>query len=692
MEENQTQDTKQIDTIRVNVSLLNELMVYAGELVLSRNQLLRLSGDIVKKIPGLSGVLQDVDLTTSILQEKIMNTRMQPISLVFGKFPRVIRDLSPKINKKIKLDTVGNDINLDKSIIECLSEPLNILIHFITYYLLETPEERKRLKKDETCKIILKAYHEGGKVNVDIVDDGSGLNVKEILKEFIDAGMINEASAQKLSKKEIINLILTEGYYTFKITNEDGVQNVTLSNAREMLEKIGGTITIDSEPDRPTKINIKLPLTLVIVPSIIVSTQKQRFAIPQVSLREIVRITSEDKNRHIEMVNEAPVLRLRNKLLPIVYLDEVLGLPRQTISDQTVRILVLQHDDNEFGLAVQEIFDVEEIVVKTIPRFFKNSICYSGATIMGDGSVALIIDISGIAYKAKLHFNNTKEIKKDTDDDHTMQQDLQSLLLFEDKFETYALNLDLVKRIEKVENAKIELVGDKNYIEHEGKSLRIIKLADFLPVQNEAELPNIIYVIIPKMVDTPLGIIAYKIIDSVEVNLDMDVETITGKGLIGSTLIKDKLVLFPDIYELIEMAEPEKAFKYKQKKDQKHKVLLVEDTPFFRALEKQYLESVNFTVDIAYDGMDGWKKFQAGTYDLIVCDIVMPRMDGYEFISKVREINKTIPAVAVTTLADDEHKSKALEAGFSAYEVKLHKDKLLSTIKKILNQETEEEI
>lgn len=680
----------QNETIRVNLGLLDELMIYAGELVLARNQLLRLTTDLTKNIPGLTNVLQDIDMTTSILQEKIMNTRMQPISLVFSRFPRLIRDLTMKNNKKIKLDTSGNEINLDKSVVENLYDPLAILVYYLIEYDMESPNDRRTSHKDETGSITLKAYQEGGKVNVDISSNGIGLNIDKIMKKAIELGFLKASDADRYGKKDILNLLLSHNFFTFNAKLDEGEREVGLYDSRLLLEKIGGSINIDSDTGAQTVINIKLPLTLVIIPSIIITVNELNLCIPQVSLQEIVRLRSDDPEHRIEQVNDAPVLRLRNKLLPILYLYKVLNMKEPVPIDDTTRILVMKHDDNEFGLVVDEIFDHEEIVVKSIPRFFKTSMCYAGTTIMGDGTVALILDIAGVANKGKLNFTGMKEQQMVNEDDldKQMTDDLQNLLLFENAEDQYfALNLDLIKRIEKINAEDIDLVGDKEYIEHEGKSLHVVRLEQFLPVQTPEKNNNELYVIIPKAVENPIGIIAHRIVDSISVNIEIDSESIMSRGLIGSALIKNDLVLFPDIYELIEMAEPEKMQQYKAKDKKKQRLLLVEDTPFFRSLEKNYLENAGYIVDLAVDGMDGFKKASMKKYDMFIVDIIMPRMDGYQFVQAIRknpEFEK-IPALALTTLSSDESKKKAFEAGFNAYEIKIHKDKLLEKVKELLN-------
>ena len=673
------------ESLRVQVSLLNDLMTLAGEMVLARNQLMRMASDVAKTVPGLQNVLQDINMTTTILQEKIMNTRMQSISIVFNKFPRVIRDMQKLLSKKIKLEISGNEVELDKSIIENLSDPLTHLIRNSADHAIGLPDERQAAGKNPEGTIKLKAYHEGGKVNIDVIDDGRGMNPAIIAQKAIEKGIISEAEADSLSDKECLNLIFAPGFSTAQNVSSISGRGVGMDVVRTNIEKLGGSVSIDSQIGKGTSINLKLPLTLAIIPSLIVTTQDMNFALPQVALREIVRIKKNDPNLKIEKVNDAPVLRLRKKLLPIIYLEDVLGLKKDKIEREILRVLVLQHDENIFGLVVDEIFDSEEIVVKSIPRFFKNSLAYSGTTIMGDGSVALILDIAGIAVKSKLQFGLDKS--SSLKDEEEINAESQNLLLFENaKNEFFALNLDLIKRIEKVSISNIDKVGDKEYIKHEGKSLLLVRLERFLPVKPIVEGIEIIYIIIPKLLENPIGIVTSKIIDSIVVETQIDTESITSNGIIGSSLIDGKIILFPDIYEIMEMALPEKSMKYQNFENNKIKILLVEDTPFFRTLEKQYLESAGYYVDLATDGLDGFKKAQQTKYDLFVVDIVMPRMDGFEFVKTIRQSNdyETTPIVAVTTLNNEESKAKAFEAGFSAYEIKVNKEKLLHTISTLL--------
>jgi len=680
------------ETLRVSVSLLNDLMTLAGELVLARNQLLRMTNNIVKTVPGLQTVTQDINNTTTMLQGKIMDTRMQSISLVFNKFPRVIRDMAKMLDKKIDLKTSGNTVDLDKSIIENLSDPLTHLVRNAADHGLETTAERLAAGKPEVGTVSLRAYHEGGKVNIVVSDDGNGIDPEIIGAKALEKGVVTESDLKRMSEKDILNLIFAPGFSTAeKVSNISG-RGVGMDVVKTNIEKLGGSVSIDSVLGEGTTINLKLPLTLAIIPSLIVTVNEMQFALPQVALKELVRIKLGDEKRKIEKVNNAPVLRLRNQLLPIVYLEDVLKLNTGVREQSEItRILVLKNNETEFGLVVDEISDSEEIVVKSIPRFFNKSLCYSGTTIMGDGSVALILDVNGISIQSNLNFTTLqKEMsKQNVQEVEDVNQDLQELLLFENTSdEMFALNLDLIKRIEKVKISDINYVGEKSYIEHDGESLRVIKLEYYLPVKapENTENDKYYYVIIPTQIENPIGIITHRIVDSVKINVKIDTENITSKGLLGSTLYNDKILLFPDIYELTELADPERAFKALNVDNSKHHILVVEDTPFFRTIVPQYLRSAGYSVDTAIDGIDGLRKIKQKSYDLLVVDIVMPRMDGFEFARNLRlsDEYKDTPAIALTTLNNEETKRKAMESGFNAFQVKIYKDDLLQTIKGLL--------
>lgn len=693
----QSSSLKSEETLRVHVSLLDDLMNMAGELVLGRNQLLRMTSGMAKSIPGLPALLQHINLITSDLQEKIMHTRMQPVGVVLNKFPRIIRDLARKVGKDIQLELSGNDVELDKSIIENLSDPLTHLIRNSADHGIEMPEERKQKGKPASGKVQILAYHEGGQVNIDIVDDGRGIDVEKIKSKAIARGMATKSDLERTSDREILKLIFAPGFSLAERISDISGRGVGMDVVRTNIEKLGGTVSIDSRVDEGTRISLKLPLTLAIIPSLIISVNGQRFALPQMGLVELVRLKKTDLARKIEMVHDAPVLRLRDKLLPLVHLSDALRMVNDEKSKEDsagidiIRVLVLKLNENHFGLIVDEIHDTEEIVVKSVPRFFKSCPCYAGTTIMGDGRVALILDVAGIAGKAELKFINAEEEKKiraEIDQKAQNLRERQKILLFENApGEYFGVNLDLIMRVEKIPAGDLEEFGDKEFIKYNGGMLRLIRLENYLPVKRP-EPGEKVCVIIPKNLDHPIGIVAQRIVDSLETDINLDQKSISAKGLIGSAVIRDKIVGLIDIYGLKELADPDNGSDggIGNCGNGRNRLLLVEDTPFFREVGKKYLCDAGYEVTTAGDGMEALDLLEKEKFDLVITDICMPRLDGFGLLKAIKENKKLerLPVLALTSLGSDEDRERGLKAGFDDYEAKLNSQRLIKKAEKLL--------
>ena len=393
-----------METIRVGVTLLDRLMNLVGELVLARNQLLQFSNST--QDAGFQAVSQRMNLIATELQEEVMKTRMQPIGNIWNKFPRTVRDLAHSCGKEVRLVMEGQDTELDRTIIEAIKDPLTHLVRNSMDHGIEAPETRKRAGKDPTGVLTMRAFHEGGQVNIEISDDGAGLNVDRIRQKAVERGLIPAQQATRMPDRDVFNLIFLPGFSTAeKVTNVSG-RGVGMDVVKTNVEKIGGAVDIQSTAGRGTTVRVKIPLTLAIIPALIATCGGERFAIPQVSLSELVRLDAEEIATGIELVHGAPVYRLRGRLLPLVYLDRELGMrsgPNEDTRRTTaINIVVLQAEDSQFGLIVDEITDTEEIVVKPLGKQLKGIRPYSGATIMGDGRVALILDVPGLTQRAKV--------------------------------------------------------------------------------------------------------------------------------------------------------------------------------------------------------------------------------------------------------------------------------------------------
>ncbi|MGB2834008.1 MAG: chemotaxis protein CheA, partial [Candidatus Sulfotelmatobacter sp.] len=391
-------------TIRVDVGLLDKVMNLVGELVLARNQILQFANRM--KDTSFLAASQRLNLITTELQEGVMKTRMQPIGNIWGQFPRTVRDVALGCGKEVAIEMEGKETELDKTIIEAIKDPLTHLVRNSVDHGIELPEDRVKVGKDRSGRLILRAFHEGGQVNIEISDDGAGLNADRIRKKALERAVITTEQAARMTEREIFNLIFLPGFSTAeKVTNVSG-RGVGMDVVKTNVEKIGGTVDVQSALGKGTTVRVKIPLTLAIIPALVVSCGGDRYAIPQVSLLELVRLEADEVSKGIEMVQGAPVHRLRGRLLPLVYLSRVLELagaaePRSQAGN-VVNIVVLQAEGRPFGLVVDEINDTEEIVVKPLGKQLKGVNTFAGATIMGDGKVALILDALGLAQKANV--------------------------------------------------------------------------------------------------------------------------------------------------------------------------------------------------------------------------------------------------------------------------------------------------
>src|SRR5665213_3369734 len=359
--------------IRVEVGLLDRLMNLVGELVLARNQILQFSS--TQESAGLGNAPQRLSWITSELQEGIMKTRMQPIGNVWSKFPRVVRDLAAACGKKVRLEMEGKETELDKTLIEAIKDPLTHIVRNSIDHGIESPEKRREAGKDEEGLLSLKAYHEGGQVNIEIVDDGGGISSDKIRDKAISKGLISPESAKQMSERELFNLIFLPGFSTAeKVTHVSG-RGVGMDVVKTNIERINGVIDIQSKPGQGTTLKIKIPLTLAIIPALMVTSKNNRYAIPQVNLLELVRLEEDQIQKEIQLIHGAPVYQLRGHLLPLVFLNQELALSDGLdLALNSLNIVVLKAGDHQFGLVVDAVNDTQEIVVKPLTKIL-NHVC-----------------------------------------------------------------------------------------------------------------------------------------------------------------------------------------------------------------------------------------------------------------------------------------------------------------------------
>ncbi len=503
------------ETIRVNVRLLDKLMNLAGELVLSRNQLLRGLGTHYGGTTA--SVLQDLDLITSELQGNIMNTRMQPVGAVFKKFSRIVRDLSRKLDKRTKLVLEGTDVELDKSIIELLSDPLTHLVRNALDHGLETPAAREAAAKDSEGTLWLRAFHEGGQVHIEIEDNGAGIDPERMRNLAVERGSLSRDEASGLSDREARMLIFGAGFSTASEVTDVSGRGVGMDVVKSNIAKLGGKIELDSEVGVGTKVTIRLPLTLAIIPSLIVSSGGERFAVPQVNLVELVRVGT-DQADTLSAVQGAEVLPLRGKLLPLVRLETVLGgdhpgaTARRASKHRVLTVAVLQVGAAQFGLVVDGVLDSEEIVVKPLARIFDRCRVYAGATIMGDGKVAMILDAAGLAAEAGIEVGDEPRAEALAE-----ATDRRQVIVFSNApQEFFAVDLKQIVRLEKIDTSEIEQAAGQEYVQYRGSGLPVIRLEDELPVRPLPEDASSLFVLVPRTTQKPHGILVGRVVDTLE--------------------------------------------------------------------------------------------------------------------------------------------------------------------------------
>jgi len=545
--------------IRVDVVQLDKLMNLVGELVLARNQIVQFTSQ--SQEATLLNAAQRINTITTELQESVMKTRMQPIGNIWAKFPRIIHDLAHELGKEVQLVMEGKETDLDRTIIEAIKDPLTHLVRNAIDHGIELPETRRLAGKAEQGTLALRAFHEGGQVNIEISDNGQGINISKVKEKAVQRGVVSHDQAARMSDREAFNLIFLPGFSTAeKVTNVSG-RGVGMDVVKTNIEKIGGSVDILSEAGQSTTVKIKIPLTLAIIPALIVSSGTERFAIPQVSLLELVRLEAEQARVGIEMLYGAPIYRLRGQLLPLAYLNKELRLAAESkerrTTGGTVNIVVLQADGRQFGLIVDEISDTEEIVVKPLGKQLKGITCFAGATIMGDGKVALILDVLGLAQHsnviAEVHDRALSNKSKAAD----VADERQTLLLFDAGQDgNMALPLSMVARLEEFPRAQVERSGSQEVVQYRGQILPLIRIAKYLPNSDSAGEPkDPMQVVVYSEGGRSVGLVVGHINDIVQEAVTVKRNAAQG-GTLGSAVVHGKVTDLLDVVSIIRAGDP----------------------------------------------------------------------------------------------------------------------------------------
>ncbi len=679
-------------TIRVNVETLEQLMTMVSELVLTRNQLLemvRRLDDSEFKVP-----LQRLSNVTAELQEGVMKTRMQPIGNAWQKLPRIIRDLSKELDKKINLEMIGAETELDRQVLEQIKDPLTHMVRNSADHGLETTEGRIAAGKSEVGNVTLSAYHEGGHIIIKIADDGQGLPTEKIKAKVIANGIATEAELEEMSENQIHKLIFHAGLSTAeKVTNVSG-RGVGMDVVRTNIELIGGTVDLTSVAGEGTTFIIKIPLTLAIVSALIVEASGQRFAIPQLAVLELVKSNANAEHR-IEMINDSPVLRLRNKLLPVISMSKLLGHSAgqktdeddgeaKNAVDQNVFVVVVQVGGQTFGIVVDAVFHTEEIVVKPMSSMLREITMFSGNTILGDGSVILIVDPNGIAQAVARDHGGQENNHVDAAEasDLIGNEEKTALLVFKSGSDDLkAVPLSLVTRLEEVDVANIEKSNNRDLVQYRGKLMPLIYIEDHLTHKDEGLQPILVFA----DETHSMGLVVDEIVDIVEDRLTIEISS-EKDGIVGSAVIKGKATEVIDVGYYLPKAFDD----WLEKRDipnpvqRELKLLLVDDSAFFRNLLSPLLASAGYRVTMVESATEALRLKESGeVFDVIVSDIEMPEMDGITFASSLKDDSQWghTPIIALSSHTNPEVIARGRAAGFRDYVAKFDREGLIESIR-----------
>ena len=673
--------------IRVNVNLLDKVMNLVGELVLVRNQILQFS--MRQQESGFLGTSQRLNLITSELQEGIMKTRMQPIGNIWNKFPRIARDLALACGKQVRIEMEGEETELDKTLIEAIRDPLTHIVRNSIDHGIEAPPQRVAAGKSAEGRLSLRALHESGQVIIEVADDGAGIDCDRVRAKALERGLITSEQASRLGESEALRLVFLPGFSTAeKVTNISG-RGVGMDVVKTNIEKIGGTVDIQSVRGQGTRLRIKIPLTLAIIPALIVTCAGDRYAIPQISLIELVRLEADEKAHRIEMIHGSPVYRLRGNLLPLVYLHEVLNVSNPESNgdagaSSAAHIVVLQVADQQFGLVVDQVSDTEEIVVKPLGKQFKGLSAFAGATIMGDGQVALILDVPGAAQLSGVFsFRDTAHAEKQDLAARSHGKHNQSLLLCRaGSSERIAVPLALVSRLEEFHQSQIEHAAGCPVVRYRDQILPLVDLASLLgsgASDNQRDpLPVVVF---DDGRHHRVGVVVDQIIDIVEEET-CATQLSSRSGLLGSAVVSEKATDFLDLRAVFEAAKQSWYDGESAEEIATASILLIDQSGFSRGLVRSYLEMAGHSVVEANGADEALEKLENAHFDLAIVSANLPGNGAVLQKIRVKTNEAHIPMMG---LADDrgEASPEAAEK-YDSYHFKSERQAILDAVAELV--------
>jgi two-component system chemotaxis sensor kinase CheA len=662
-------------TLRVQVETLEHLMTMVSELVLTRNQLL----DIARRHPDteFKAPLARLSHVTVELQEGVMKTRMQPIGNAWSKLPRLVRDLAVELGKEIEIEMAGSDTELDRQVLEMIRDPLTHMVRNAADHGLESPRERRAVGKSPKGKIQLNAFHEGGNIVVELSDDGRGLHAERIRAQAVAQGLISEADAEKLSDVQAYRLIFAPGFSTAAAVTSVSGRGVGMDVVQNNVDQIGGTIDVKTQRGKGTTFVVKIPLTLAIVSALIVDSGGERFAIPQIAVIEVVR-SAADSEHLVERINDTQILRLREQLLPLMSLNSRLGLPAPAGAGEF--IVVMRVGERSFGVIVDQVLHTEEIVVKPMCAKLRGVDLYSGNTILGDGSVILILDPNGLAgaigapIETSAFAAEKPAVETGKDENRPV-----SLIVFRAGTATLkAVPISLVTRLEEIDAARIERANGRAMVQYRGGLMPLVPL-EGAAIRSAGTLPLLVFMDGGRAI----GLVVDAIVDIVEERLDIKVASHT-PGIVGTAIVAGRATEIIDIGHFL----PQGFDDWFRRKDMraealKRRVLFVDDSAFFRNMLTPVLQAAGYGVTTATGANEALAILQKDTrFDALVSDIEMPGMNGFELAEAVRANPRTaqMPMIALSSFDAPATLTRAREVGFRAFIAKFDRERLIGAL------------
>lgn len=708
-------DTGQM--MKVNSRFLDELLRLTGNMVMARNQLLtRYDFSEDAAFVTLSQAIGEV-------HRSVVQTRMETVNSLFDRFRRVVRDLAKQLGKSVELRTEGGDLELDRTILESFTDPMMHMVRNCIDHAIEAPDVRLANSKPRVGTVTLRAYHQSGEIVIEVEDDGRGIDPDRIRAKASEKRVVPQADLDAMTDADVLYLIFHPGFSTAEAVSDVSGRGVGMDVVKTNIERIGGVIDLHSRLGQGTRFAARLPLAKALVSSSLISSViirigTERFALPQTAINELIRVSPQDRARKIKLLEGQEVFQLRELVLPIIHLEEALEIDpapsAPTSADGSARdaadpvtahgasapgtppraqtLIVLQFRNHLFGILVDEIIGIEEIVVRESPTLVRGAGVFSGHTVLGDGQVAMLVDINGVVERMGMRFpETTRQENPVTALSVGRRADQQTMILFNYAPEEYfAIPLDLISLVEKIEAKDIRRVGEREYYPFKNQTLPILYLDHHLPItpiHRKQECYNLLF---PARVTFPLGILTNLDISVIEISEHFDSRITHEKGILGSFMHEGKLVMLLDLYSLFEHDAPE----HFTKKDTGRplRILFAEDSLFYRRLISKYLETAGgHKITLANDGKEALDLLRTTQepFDLIISDIEMPRMDGFELIQTIRGDSelRDLPVIALTALADHQSRERGMRLGFDEYVVKVDKSRLLDVIATMGNAE-----